>query len=166
MRKTKIKDSEPFWTRLIYDNPVIEGYSPNRKFPSESKLVLKQDNIAVECSFKTDFLTTGGLGKEQTFCFGVVTYYPPLPLTTCTSIPTEISLEVALDMRLKDYEDLNYYTLKRSRRRKRQASSLIHDFLSREVILVNNASGNVEDIIGDILEHDQVHIDYSMGKTW
>ena len=36
----------------------------------------------------------GGLGGETEHCFGSITVEPPIDLNTCTSLPSEITLEV------------------------------------------------------------------------
>lgn len=60
------------------------------------EMELGYDNIVVECKyFQGDDATHGGgLGGEREHCFGSVTYEPPLDLNTCTSLPSEYTLEV------------------------------------------------------------------------
>ena len=57
------------------------------------------DTVVVECKYFTDdddvgATDGGGLGGETEHCFGSITVEPPIDLNTCTSLPSEITLEV------------------------------------------------------------------------
>ena len=57
------------------------------------------DTVVVECKYFTDdddigATHGGGLGGETEHCFGSITIEPPIDLNTCTSLPSEITLEV------------------------------------------------------------------------
>ena len=59
------------------------------------------DTVVVECKYFTDdddigATHGGGLGGETEHCFGSITVEPPIAidLNTCTSLPSEITLEV------------------------------------------------------------------------
>ena len=61
------------------------------------------DTVVVECKYFTDedddgdgvgATHGGGLGGETEHCFGSITVEPPIDLNTCTSLPSEITLEV------------------------------------------------------------------------
>ena len=57
------------------------------------------DTVVVECKYFSDDNDVGathggGLGGETEHCFGSITVEPPIDLNTCTSLPSEITLEV------------------------------------------------------------------------
>ena len=52
------------------------------------------DTVVVECKYFTDDDNVGLTWGETDHCFGSITIDPPIDLNTCTSMPSEITLEV------------------------------------------------------------------------
>ena len=121
------------FTTLAMDKPASATYQPARHFDSAVGIKLFKSDIVTECvyNYDNDEPLEGGItDKELEYCFGVLTYYPPMPLAKCQSIPTEINLEVAYEFTLQNYND----DLERKRRRrKRQSDSLVLDFFDRRL---------------------------------
>jgi len=97
---------------LLKDEPTFpDDFVPgNRLLPPGTKLKTGVDDLVVECAYKTkdEMNKWGGIidSNREDFCFGVITVKPELPLATCTSIPTETSLEVILGVTFSDEYEL------------------------------------------------------------
>ena len=71
----------------------------------------------------------GGLGGSSAYCIGVITYYPPLDVSVCSSVSSELTMETAFGFVLDEILD----EASKKRRRKRQSHEMIHGFFDREV---------------------------------
>eukprot|EP00095_Tigriopus_kingsejongensis_P008634 maker-scaffold426_size175065-snap-gene-0.33 protein:Tk08634 transcript:maker-scaffold426_size175065-snap-gene-0.33-mRNA-1 annotation:"moxd1-like protein 2" len=143
---------------LVHDHPANPKFQPLRALQSEAKMVLGRADISTECGFQISGTGPGegGMGPTLFHCFGILTYSPPYPLASCTSVPTEFSLQAALGFKLKRFNDLNDFEgnnggLRRRKRsssrlgirEKRQSNALIHDFFNRETF--TGESPNTQD---------------------
>lgn len=130
---------------LLKDNPTNPKFQSTRTFTEGKKIKTLISDIVVECMYNYDgrYPLEGGQDPEQEYCFGVLTHYPPLPVSKCMSIPTEVSLEVAFNMRLQFYEDQD-----KKRRRKRQSDDLVQGFWSRS--LLQPKGSEVRNVLDDI----------------
>ncbi len=115
---------------LVKSDRANDAFSPNRQLDADDRQSLEVgvDDIFVQCIFANLPYTE----DDEKRCFGLITYYPPLPLSTCTSIPYELSLETAFNMELFDYNDQDGGGIGK-KRKKRQASNVINGFLDRDL---------------------------------
>ena len=66
----------------------------NSELEPAMEMDMRYDNIVVECKyFAGEGTHGGGLGGETEHCFGSLTVEPPIDLNTCTSLPSEYTLE-------------------------------------------------------------------------
>ncbi len=102
----KVSTEDLDYLSLVTDAPAIPDFQPsNRILLEEPRLDLGAADVVVRCAFDGAEGTGGFELTIGEFCFGVLTYSPPMLLSTCTSVPTEFTLELALHMDLEDIRD-------------------------------------------------------------
>ncbi len=143
-------DDVDVYHNLITDDPPIHGFVPSNRDLSHLgvSLELAITDVVVECTYASDHLLSGDVANEERseFCFGTLTLSPPLALSTCTSVPTEEDLALAMDTELSDYLDVDEKKRKRRRRKKRQSKAILDGFYERSV------DEDSLDTVGEVLE--------------
>lgn len=148
-----VKDGAGY-SNLIKDDPAFQNLQPSRFFKEEKSLNRAVGDIVADCTFDTsdlDDIVEGGLGRNKGFCFGIVTYEPPIGLSECTSTPSEVTFETVFDFELDANEDPDQLRRRRRRRKrratrtrsKRQSTEYSWDFFDRQT----TSSKYVDDVL-------------------
>ncbi len=132
----KADSALPVYHNLIDDFPAVPDRVPSSRdvrHLGAPKLDLGVADVLTECSFRVaavedsdgdTVFVTGDVATDtdSEFCFGVLAVSPPLGLSTCTSVPSEAGLGVAMGAEVKTVRDPDPEVID-ERRRKRRAST-------------------------------------------
>ena len=107
LRKTHDDDS---YKNLISEKPFVPQMQTVSNFFLEENVnwELGVEDLITECEFDVKEGRIGaefGTEMKGPFCFAQITYHPPVPVTGCTSVPTELNLELSLDAGLLTAEE-------------------------------------------------------------
>ena len=148
-------DGNEKYLLLVGDSPQLADFNPTRWVEhAELDLELGRTDIITHCVFDQENSSPRFSDLTTDFCFGVITYEGEMPLSTCTSVPTEINLELAFGFNLDGIIDGSDQVTERRRRkrhlmqnllrRKRQSATVLQDFWDREL---KDSQSKVEDYI-------------------